>query len=516
MILALIFTGAVIANAQMWRLGNMVELCGGVPCEDLLGGTISKRPTEFKTNIAEQKTEGHSGTTLKVSSITTKDGNTLDPSVLGSLIVLSVNPSASNAETVVCTGLTTSTKTFTGCTFGYRFDNPTATSSANIKAHSPGEPVIISNTDTYEAQKFVTIDGDTTITASNTVSGQWDFPTLPYGATSTPTDQRQFITLYQFQQATTTGGINGSETAKGVYEGATPSEMALGTEFGSTGASLVALGKYLSWQGGTFGRIPVSTSTGYIHSSWGGVALSLATLNSGGLVVENPASARVIASTSSIPLTSATTSTLNGSWFGTTTPGSVFYVGSDGYATSLLNGVFGQVLKTNSTNTTTAMTAPEWAYSGLIFATTTNVSLSGTGTQTVLTTQIPANVLKRGSAIRVKGQMTFSNSSGSNKTYTPAVQYGNSSGVCAFGGMLTTSLGGAATMTFECVIQYVDATNQEGFSFSVGSDSNGVFSSSAVGTGTTTPASAQNLSILNNTSTGSGEGSLNSLTIEVY
>jgi len=138
-------------------------------------GVTPKRPTEFKTNLAEQKTEGHSDTTLKVTSITTKDDNTLSTDVLGDLIVLSINPGASNAEVVSCTGLTTSTKTFTGCTFGHRFDNPTATSSGNIKAHSPGEPVVISNTDTYLSQQYLTLDGDHTIAGANTISGLWNY-----------------------------------------------------------------------------------------------------------------------------------------------------------------------------------------------------------------------------------------------------------------------------------------------------------------------------------------------------
>lgn len=140
------------------------------PFDEFLGAT-PKRPTEYKTSLNEQKTEGHSGTTLKVSTVTTKDGNTLDPAVLGDLIVLSINPGASNSEVVVCTGLTTSTKTFSGCEFGYRFDNPTATSSANIEAHSPGEPVIISNTDTYLSQQYLTLDGNHTVAGANTYSG---------------------------------------------------------------------------------------------------------------------------------------------------------------------------------------------------------------------------------------------------------------------------------------------------------------------------------------------------------
>lgn len=140
------------------------------PSPDEFGAATPKRPTEFKSNLAEQKTEGHSDTTLKVTTITTKDGNTLDAAILGDFIVLSINPGKTNAEVVACTGLTTATKTFTGCTFGYRFDNPTATQASNVEAHAPGEPVIISNTDTYLATQYVTIDGDNTFLGKTTVA----------------------------------------------------------------------------------------------------------------------------------------------------------------------------------------------------------------------------------------------------------------------------------------------------------------------------------------------------------
>jgi len=74
---------------------------------------VPRRPTEFKTSLAEQKTEGHSNTTVVVTSITTRDNNTLSGDILGDTIVLTINPGASNSESVLCTGLTVATKTFT-------------------------------------------------------------------------------------------------------------------------------------------------------------------------------------------------------------------------------------------------------------------------------------------------------------------------------------------------------------------------------------------------------------------
>lgn len=142
-------------------------------------GATPFRPSEFKTNLSEQKTEGHSDTTLKVTSITTKDGATLDGSILGDTIVLSINPTGSNSEIVLCTGLTTATKTFTGCTFGQRFDQSGST-SANVEAHAPGEPVVISNSDTYLTQQYVTIDGDDTLLGSKAVASSTEAVTRFY------------------------------------------------------------------------------------------------------------------------------------------------------------------------------------------------------------------------------------------------------------------------------------------------------------------------------------------------
>lgn len=457
-------------------------------------------------------------TTVPVTSLTLTDGTVLNSSTFPGRIFLMIDAGKpTRQEIVLCTGIDDVNLNFDPCDRGLAFSGTSTVSVAgNRRTHNAGAIVTMANVH-YVYEELVDKDADETISGEKTFPDLVTFGTLPVIPTTTPTSSGQVASKMYVDNVIVAGAPDGTESVKGIWEGATQAEMAAGTITGGTGANLVILSRYAtSTRTGTGNYVMVTAGSGYVSSTFGGVAFSMATLNSSALVVQNPASASVTAGTSTIPITSSVTSSLSGSYFGTTTPGSVFYVGSDGFTTSLLNGVFGQVLKTNSTNTSTAMTAPEWAYSGLIFATTTNVSLSGSGTQTVLTTQIPANVLKRGSAIRVKGQISYSNSSGSNKTYSPSVQYGGGSGVCGFGGMLALSLGGSASATFECVIQYVDATNQEGFGFSLGSDGNGVFTSVALGTGTTTPASAQNLSILNNTNTGTGEGSLNSLTIEVY
>jgi hypothetical protein len=153
------------------NLGQLQQASDGI-----FGNAAAFRPSEYKTTLAQSFTEAHSNTTLKVSSITTKDGNTLDPTVLGSVIVLSINPGGSNSEIVQCSGLTTSTKTFTGCTFGMRFDR-SGSQASNVKTHAPGEVVIISNTDTFLTQVVAYVN------ASTTVTGQWGFTTTTVAST---------------------------------------------------------------------------------------------------------------------------------------------------------------------------------------------------------------------------------------------------------------------------------------------------------------------------------------------
>lgn len=171
----------------------LVELPAGSGDEIL--GVTPRRPTEFKTFLSESKTAAHSDTTVIVSSMQTKDGFYIDPTLFGDSIVLSINPGRSNSENVKCTSFTTSTRTFSGCTFGYRFDDPLNTASVNIKGHSPGEPVIISNTDTFLALQYFSLDGTNIITGTNTISNIQTFSVFPVmDRVVTPTGSEQFAT----------------------------------------------------------------------------------------------------------------------------------------------------------------------------------------------------------------------------------------------------------------------------------------------------------------------------------
>jgi len=138
------------------------------PSDGLLGAAVVLRPSEYKTTLAESFTTGHSKTTMKVNSITLRDDTTLTAENLGSVIVLHISPGRSNAEIVKCTGLTTATKQFTGCIFGFEFGT-NDTAAGNINSHSSGETLIISNDDLYLSEVYPQKN------ATSTITGQWNF-----------------------------------------------------------------------------------------------------------------------------------------------------------------------------------------------------------------------------------------------------------------------------------------------------------------------------------------------------
>lgn len=311
-----------------------------------LGATL---PVAGQTyTLAGSGTTG-SATSITLSSLTIpQTGYELQDSDFSDTFYITFEPgNRQRQEIASCTTVVQNvngTATLSGCTRGLLPFTPFTASSSYQFAHGGGTSVIFSD----PPQLF----NEFTAKSNNeTITGLYTFTQLPLSSTSTPTDQRQLITLYQFQQATTTGGINGSETAKGVFEGATQAEMALGTEFGATGASLALLSKYAtSTRTGTGNFVIVTAGTGYVSSTFGGVAFSMATLNSNALVVENPASATSTPTANSIPLTSASTTELN-RWVNAFER--IYTAGEDIVATSspvpvYLSSVDGKVYKTSS------------------------------------------------------------------------------------------------------------------------------------------------------------------------
>lgn len=163
------YTGSYEQNMRIKDCQTMVPVNPWtqeeIASEELFGGM---RPSSFKTTLAESLTSSASTTEeITVSSVATKDGQTLTTSDVGDFICLKISPGSSNEEIVCCSGGITST-TFNDCTRGYSFKS-NAAYTGNAKSHSPGETVIISNDDQYLSEQY-TANNDT-----ETITGVWTY-----------------------------------------------------------------------------------------------------------------------------------------------------------------------------------------------------------------------------------------------------------------------------------------------------------------------------------------------------
>ena len=243
-----------------------------------------------------------SATTIPVASTLDKQGNQIVLANISSAAIvkvyMSLGAGTSTEEPVMCTGLTS--VSWTGCTRGLRDQSGDETGSSTLAfAHNAGTSIIITNIGQFYNQ-FLSIDGN------QTINDQKIFSSIPFIPTSTPIDPRQAVSLYQIQQATSTGGINNSPTTKGVCQIATQAQIAAGTVTGTTGAYLCVPSQFTSSTGGVATTtIPVTNSSGKLISAWGGSASTLATLDANTLVVQNPANASTTPGAGLIPIADA-------------------------------------------------------------------------------------------------------------------------------------------------------------------------------------------------------------------
>lgn len=135
--------------------------------------TAPFRPSSFKTTLSSSlnTTMATSSATVSVSSMVTKDSHTLVTDDIGNFITLTVCPGCGNEEKISCTAI--SSNDFINCTRGYRYYTDSAVSE-NVKAHGPGETVIISNDDHYLVTQFPSLDGRNTFLDTNVFSSTTD------------------------------------------------------------------------------------------------------------------------------------------------------------------------------------------------------------------------------------------------------------------------------------------------------------------------------------------------------
>ena len=166
----------------------------GIGSSSLLG-TVSQRPSGFRTTLAESLSATASSTEeIKVVSLKTKEGHTLTDSDVGDFIILTISPGKGNEEKIMCISGTDGTSNWEDCTRGYSYYTQSAT--ATVYAHSPGETVIISDDDAYISSKVAFLGNE------QTWSVQQNFSVYPkYSVTTTlPTLGAQLATKYYVDQ----------------------------------------------------------------------------------------------------------------------------------------------------------------------------------------------------------------------------------------------------------------------------------------------------------------------------
>lgn len=271
LILILLLSGVSFGAfwSQKWKWEQMTslsqeEVAGLVSISnpDALGA-VPQRPSFYKTRLARSLAQGSDSTTIYVTSLSTADSQTLSASDFGDRIDLVINPtSSSGREIISCTGTNSTDVAFTGCSRGFTFYS-SATNTTRMVAHSPGETIIVSNTDQYQSAQYVSIDDAQTITGLKTFSNYPVFTNSTNATTSL-----QFVTLGQVNNIAISGASTSTESLTGIVQLATQLEMASSSPF-DTQNPTVLQSRYATATPYTSGRfIPISDRNGQLHSNW--------------------------------------------------------------------------------------------------------------------------------------------------------------------------------------------------------------------------------------------------------
>lgn len=220
----------------------------------VVGASIPVTPALYESSLA-------SPISASVASLTLVRGTDIAGNSLSGYMCFTID-SGSPAVEFVCG--TASSTNVTGLTRG--IDPITGvTSVTSLKfSHRRGANVKITDYPVLSILARI-LNGDDTLPSGIKFNSNGFITGL---STSTPTDQSSAMTLYQFQQATTTGGVNGSETVKGVYQLATQIQAASRTSSGSTGARLSLPASMASSTSSATTTIPITNTIGKIDTSF--------------------------------------------------------------------------------------------------------------------------------------------------------------------------------------------------------------------------------------------------------
>lgn len=292
-----------VGDPQAFAGGYLLEV-GRVADDEDLGFALI---TNYRQTISVPMNT--SQTYVPVTSLDTTDNHTITSDDIGDKIYLTLGRGDS-LELVRCTGV--GELRFTGCTRGLAFYGKSITSvTANIKQHTVGETVIVSDTH-HIFNELLNKDDD------QTLDGLITFSQIPLIPTTTPTLDAQAVSKKYADDLTNAGAADGAESTKGIWEGATQSEMSSGTVAGETGANLILQSQYASSTPDGI-TIPVTETDGDLNAefigqdqdyTWSGEH-SFSNTNS--FTGENTFTATTTLATTTVTDLSADSLTLNGS-----------------------------------------------------------------------------------------------------------------------------------------------------------------------------------------------------------
>ena len=201
-------------------------------------------------------------TTIPITSFVTRQGTPITTANIGGIGYATIDAGTSKEENISFTGVTQNingTAVLTGASRGLQDVYPyTATTSLAI-AHSGGATVITSNSGAFYSQFNIAPN-------PSTVTGLWTFDpsAIPsYSSAPTFSNSLQIIDKAYVDSVATSGAPDASQSAKGLVQIATPSQIASGTATTTDGAqtlwNVVGVGQY----GKTYGATPTVLSQAY-------------------------------------------------------------------------------------------------------------------------------------------------------------------------------------------------------------------------------------------------------------
>lgn len=252
-------------------------------------------------------------TSIRLRSFENLSGDTLTMDEFCDIGYGTLSPGTAREEAISFTGITANgdgTVTLTGVTRGLRGHTPYGT-GGTAQIHYVNSYFVISNgADFY--YKLMAKDDTATVTAihsySSTTPPRYDFVPANHNVGSAVATTSEFASLAYVNAVATSGSPNGTESVKGLWEGATALEQASSTILGDTSAGLAMQSRYAT-------DTPQSGCASGFTSTAGAGCSVIATL--GGKIRQTFLDIFTTTNTWSGPQTYSATTTFSGNMVGT-------------------------------------------------------------------------------------------------------------------------------------------------------------------------------------------------------